>query len=176
MKQVLKPTVERVSKPTSGLSRMSRGVGGLHLGGLVGMEGKGGSGEPPNNLKNNLYLEEFLSTLKLINQTCYILNINGQFKFSARDTRSLITLYPRFLENGFQITLSIKTLIIYILLVVLGLYCFPWSSIKFICRSYNILYIAISIFFKTQKVSLIKKIINYFWPKSCQNMFAKQTL
>lgn len=55
---------------------------GCILGGLVGMEGKGGFGEPPNKLKNYLYLEEFLSTrIKLINQTCYILNIKGQFKF-----------------------------------------------------------------------------------------------
>lgn len=70
---------------------MSWGGGGCILGGLVGMEGKGGSGEPSNNFKNYLYLEEFLSTLKRINQTCYILNIRDNLNFDLNFQQGILS-------------------------------------------------------------------------------------
>lgn len=62
----------------SGVSRISCDWG-LHSGGF---RGRGGPEALPQKIfKNRLCLEAFTTTLELINQSCYILNKKGKFKF-----------------------------------------------------------------------------------------------
>lgn len=116
-----------------------------------------------------------LTTLEVINQTCYIPDIKVKIKicikvFSKEYIYTPTTFYPLILVNGIQITLFIKASVIYFprYFWVQFICSFPWPR-QFFC-SYTTIYV---FFFKSQKISPILKINSLLWQKSCWNQFVK---